>query len=85
MATLWDGYSSSGYAVAIDSIDRIMVGGTIEAAPQFITGLPTGQVLYQRYLQAALFRLQGGDGAEPLYVSEGRAITLYDDGVTRIV
>lgn len=77
VTTFWDGYSSYGYAVAIQSSDRILVGSSSEGVPFFLSCGFYGNCLYRRTERAALFRLQGGEGAVASYVSEGRAIEYY--------
>jgi uncharacterized delta-60 repeat protein len=76
VTTFWDGYSSHGYAVAIQSGDRILVGSTSEGAPGFL-GCGISACAFIRPEHAALFRLQGGHGAVASYVSERRAIEYY--------
>src|SRR5207248_6103317 len=76
----WDGFSSYGYAVAVQSGDRILVGSSSEEVPFFESCGFYGNCFYKRTERPALFRLQGGDGAVPLSVSVGRAIEYYYSG-----
>ncbi|HSS71386.1 MAG TPA: hypothetical protein VLQ46_12160 [Casimicrobiaceae bacterium] len=82
VTTFWDGYSSYGYAVAIQSGDRILVGSSSEGLPffQICSILPPWTCFYRRTEHPALFRLIGGDGAAASYVSVGRAIEYYYAG-----
>jgi uncharacterized delta-60 repeat protein len=68
----WSGLSSSGTAVAIEPDDTILVGGNSEGQVKFI-----GRDAF-RTPQAALFRLQGGDGAVAQFLREEHAIEYYD-------
>ena len=76
MTTVWDGYSSAARGVAIDASDRIVVSGSREAAPTFVTAFPTFLV-YRRNPRPAVFRLQGGDGAVAFTLDLGLAIEYY--------
>ncbi len=68
----WSGLSSSGTAVAIEPDDAILVGGTIEGQVQLFFDHA------ERTPQAALFRLQGGDGTVAQFLREEHAIEYYD-------
>jgi uncharacterized delta-60 repeat protein len=74
----WSGFSSSGTAIVVEPADTILVGGTIERQAQAVASFFGG--LYERQPEAALFRLQGGEGTVAKLLREEHAIEYYYAG-----